>query len=310
MKKVDFFIAGEPKCGTTTLHALLAQHPAIAMSGIKEPRYFATDQVRESDAFHGGQRFFPIRTEADYHALFSGAPSSAVLGESSTNYLQSTEAAANIRAYNPAARIIAMFREPVDHIHSYHQTMVRNLHEDEPDFRTALGLEAERRDGRRVPQTAGAPSYLYYRHRQMAYAEHLERFLATFPREQIKVLLMDDLRTGLPSVYRDVLEFLGVDADFVPEFTVENAGAAPRFQALTRFRRSRWFWQYVKPWLPIRLYGPAARAAYRITSRRAARTPLDAELRRDLMREMRPRVEALQALIGRDLVTLWGYDRL
>ena len=42
-KKVDFFIVGAAKAGTTSLYHFLAQHPEVYMSPIKEPNYFADD---------------------------------------------------------------------------------------------------------------------------------------------------------------------------------------------------------------------------------------------------------------------------
>ena len=45
MKKANFFIAGVPKAGTTSLHNYLGQHPEIYMSPVKEPSYFCRDVV-------------------------------------------------------------------------------------------------------------------------------------------------------------------------------------------------------------------------------------------------------------------------
>jgi hypothetical protein len=39
----NFFIAGAPKAGTTSLYHYLGQHPEIYMSPIKEPNYFASE---------------------------------------------------------------------------------------------------------------------------------------------------------------------------------------------------------------------------------------------------------------------------
>ena len=36
----DIFIAGAPKCGTTTLYDWLAQHPAVFAPDTKEPHHF------------------------------------------------------------------------------------------------------------------------------------------------------------------------------------------------------------------------------------------------------------------------------
>ena len=36
----NLFIIGAAKCGTTSLHHYLDQHPEVSMSEVKEPRYF------------------------------------------------------------------------------------------------------------------------------------------------------------------------------------------------------------------------------------------------------------------------------
>ena len=36
----DFLVIGAPKAGSTALHAALAQHPALYMSAVKEPKFF------------------------------------------------------------------------------------------------------------------------------------------------------------------------------------------------------------------------------------------------------------------------------
>ena len=48
---IDFAIVGEPKSGTTALAEFLSSHPEICMSVPKEPAYFATDLIAESDRF-------------------------------------------------------------------------------------------------------------------------------------------------------------------------------------------------------------------------------------------------------------------
>ena len=41
--KLNFFLIGAPKSGTTLLHARLARHPQVYLSPLKEPNHFATD---------------------------------------------------------------------------------------------------------------------------------------------------------------------------------------------------------------------------------------------------------------------------
>ena len=45
MNTPNFFILGAPKCGTTSLHNYLNQHPDIYMSYKKEPHYFCYNEI-------------------------------------------------------------------------------------------------------------------------------------------------------------------------------------------------------------------------------------------------------------------------
>ena len=45
--KVDFFIVGAPKAGTTALHAHLDKHPQVCMSSDKEPNYFSYAEIEK-----------------------------------------------------------------------------------------------------------------------------------------------------------------------------------------------------------------------------------------------------------------------
>src|SRR6185436_14847515 len=106
----NFFIAGAPKAGTTSLYHYLDQHPQIYMSAIKEPHYFAAE-VREENfdpklrhwvaRDTGDLREFlsgPMREKRfggivagweDYLRLFANAGAESAVGEASVCYLWS-----------------------------------------------------------------------------------------------------------------------------------------------------------------------------------------------------------------------------
>src|SRR5271166_6089058 len=104
----DFFIVGHEKSGTTSLYKMLRGHPQIFMPDLKEPRYFVTDRRAEGAENEGA---LP-RTLEDYLALFAAAAPEQRAGEASPQYLRSKEAAGLIAEVQPAARIIAILREP------------------------------------------------------------------------------------------------------------------------------------------------------------------------------------------------------
>ena len=50
--KVDFFIVGAPKSGTTSLYHYLDQHSDINMSIVKEPNYFSAEELKRQDLYY------------------------------------------------------------------------------------------------------------------------------------------------------------------------------------------------------------------------------------------------------------------
>src|SRR4249919_676933 len=93
----NFFLAGAPKAGTTSLYHYLDQHPEIYMSPIKEPCYFSdeiryenfSDEIRRPstlDAYLAGpmieKRFGgPVTRWHDYLRLFHRAQGKTAVGE-------------------------------------------------------------------------------------------------------------------------------------------------------------------------------------------------------------------------------------
>ena len=51
--KVDFFIVGAPKAGTTSLYHYLNEHPQVEMSLQKEPDYFSDKAIQRKTGARG-----------------------------------------------------------------------------------------------------------------------------------------------------------------------------------------------------------------------------------------------------------------
>lgn len=294
MNAPDFFIVGAPKCGTTALYEYLRQHPDVFMpERIKEPHFFGSDLVFAEQA---------RLTRAAYLDLFSGAGSKRRLGEASVFYLYSQHAAKEIFDFCPHASIIMMLRDPVDMIHSFHSQRLFKGTEDVTDFASALELENERKQGRHLPKRVGLVQGLYYRELGK-YSVQVQRYLTTFGRNQVHVILFDDFRRDIAGVYRNVLRFLNVDPDFAPRFEIVNVNKRVRsdiIRELTKYTPNT-----------LRATGRAlmtrsARTGLRRMVRQwnivhQARSTMDPVLRRDLRLEFSGDVKALEALIDRDL---------
>jgi len=251
MRKLpNVFIVGAAKCGTTSLHFWLSQHPEIFMSHPKELRYWCFDLHAEADRFHFGllpaavpktfrpflrtrrwiaQRWsrsysgFPIRTLEDYLNAFDGCESYEYAGESSPDYLLSNCAAREIRNFNPEAYILIVIRDPAEFVASlYFELYSGRRGETLKTLSEALQLEEFRRRGVKVPFRARFPTTLYYRE-NARFSEQISRYLEQFPESQVRIFILDDLKCDPNRVYASILEFLDVnDKDYTPVFTPKN----------------------------------------------------------------------------------------
>jgi len=310
----DFFIVGHAKCGTTALYEMLAPHPEIFMPELKEPAFFATDLRRRFQPPGAG----PLpETLEDYLALFAPARDGQRVGEASSLYLWSREAARGIGAMAPEARIIAILREPASFLRSLHMQLLQNHIEDEKRLRRAIELEPERRAGRRIPRRSVRPQALLYSER-VRYAEQLRRYREVFGQEQMLVLIYEDFRAENEATVRRVQRFLGVDDKLPIERREANPTVMMRSQqldevvnavAVGRGRAGGAVKKVVKRVVPA---GARARMLRTAQQRlvQGPPDPPDPELMDELRRRFKPEVQALSSYLGRDLVAEWGYDRL
>ena len=294
--KPNFFIVGAPKCGTTALYEYLRPHPNIFMPKHKEPHYFAKDL--------GTYPF--IKTLDDYTALFADAGEQHLsVGEASVYYLRSSTAIANIREFNPAARVIAMFRNPVEMVHSLHSQLLYMSEESERDFETAWRLQDRRRQGVGLPPGSRGGFLVQYAEVGQ-FGTQTERVLANFPRSQVKLILYDDFAASPQAVYDEVIEFLGIPDDGRTEFPRVNESKRARLVWLRDF--------YRKPPAPLRsafrglkrmVGGQGISAvAHRIVDLNTVterRPPLSPAFRAELVAAFRDEVALLSRLLNRDL---------
>jgi len=145
----------------------------------------------------------------------------------------------------PDARLIALPRNPVDRAFSHYQHEVA-LGREALSFEEAIEREDERMRGE-VDKMLRDPSYFshaWWNYTYVArglYAEQLERWFGSFPREQLLVLFTDELAADTGDTYRRVLDFLGVQssdlASYPRIFEREYAAMNPetRIQLEDRF---------------------------------------------------------------------------
>ena len=171
MPPIDFLVIGAGRAGSTWIWHLLRQHCQCYVPARKELNYFS----REALDPRTGTNPDSDRPLEWYHQFFANAAGGQIRGEVSPSYLWSESAPARIKDYNPTIKLLAVLRDPVERSHSHYLYRMQRGALPAISFEDAL---------ERNP---------FILHRSL-YGRHLRRYFELFPREQIKILMHDQLR--------------------------------------------------------------------------------------------------------------------
>lgn len=190
---VNFVVVGVQKAGTTALFDYLQDDPAYGLPDIKEVHFFDDETIDWSAPDYG-----------PYHARFDWSDPTLIRGEATPIYIYWPRSLERLAAYNPAAKIVLMLRDPVERAWSHWR------------METSRGVETQPfswciRQGRARlfdAQPWGVHREFSYVERGF-YGEQIERLLELFPREQVLFLTADELRAEPSATLARVNAFLG-----------------------------------------------------------------------------------------------------
>ena len=199
--KVDFFIVGAPKAGTTSLYHYLKKHPQIEMSLQKEPNYFSDKEIQIQGLYYSKNR---IDTEEKYNGLFNTQKKDVIFGEGSVSYLFYPTVAQDIKVYNPMAKIIIMLRNPVERAFSHYLM----------DYR--LGLVSDSFEDIINKKSKHKNAHLFYQQyiKVGEYAAQLKRYCDIFDKKSILLIDYEDFKNDVTGTVNSAYSFLNISADF------------------------------------------------------------------------------------------------
>jgi len=283
--KPGFFVLGAAKCGTNTLHQYFDRMPDVCVPWPKESSFF-------SHHFDKGMDYY----RRTYFGHWKGRQ---CIGDMSVFNLYCPDAPLRIHQLAPDARLIVMVRNPIERAHAdWHFQSQRNR--ETRSFEQAIEQEMSQRD--QVWDVSGEDKkrrYLDSGH----YHEQVERYLQLFSRQQLKIILIDDLIARPGEVVSDVVSFLNLDPArnrFEAAIHVNKAGGLVNKKTL-RYRGWRLFRSLHKRRM---LAGPIWHWANdRLVPRtQGARKPVLCDDTRQLLGQYyQPGIESLSEFLGRDL---------
>lgn len=201
MNKLNLFIVGAAKSGTTTLYHYLEKHFQVFMPEdelYKEPAFFSKKGEKM-----GYERYLDI---------FKNAKSShKYIGEASTAYLTDNVSAKRIHDYNKDSKIIILLRNPIDRAYSLYNWMVQEGYEYSLNFEMALKKELSRKR-KKIPNFFEPEYYWNYMYLESGlYYEQVKRYFELFNSEKIKVIIFEDMVKDIQKTYQELSSFLGIE---------------------------------------------------------------------------------------------------
>jgi len=319
-KKPNLFIVGQPKSGTSYLYKVLNRHSKIFMCPFKETNYFSNDVNWKitKDRKIKSRNF--ANTEDEYLKLFESAKSECFLGEATTAYLYSKEAANRIFKFNPKAKIIALFREPISFLFSYHSQLLFSGDENEEQFQLALQKEFDSRRLEKYPVGSRPMLSLYMQ--RIKYAEQLKRFLRRFPKKNIKVIIYKDFKSNNLKVIKEIQSFLGINEEdiLIPKnIHTSKRLYSRKINGIVKFFQISGLVNNINKVNFLHLFlKKIKRIIVTINSKNYKREPLDNFFIKKLKKKIYPEVKKFNDYLKREgliddnnnVINKWGYDKI
>lgn len=182
-----FLIVGAQKCGTTTLHDVLSQHPEISVSHKKEINFFTLPQN-----YKKGLDF--------YRSFFSENKNTKSIGEASPGYLCYPDVHKKIYKDLGQIKIVIIIRDPIKRAYSQYWDNRRKLKEkytEQEIIHNYLEVEFN-------------PKSLGYFSRGVYYPD-VKKYMDQFGRDNVKIIILEELIKSQKLHLQNLYRFLNVN---------------------------------------------------------------------------------------------------
>lgn len=225
----NLLIVGAAKCGTTTLHTTLSQHPNIFACTPKEPKFFSysAGHTRYAGPLDANVETGCIKDIASYERLFSAGRNHAYRCESSAdNLYYHRDVIPAIKATLGDPKIIIALRDPVARANSAYNHLVQEGREIY-SLRKALREEEVR--------IAKGYEFLWHYRAASMYFDAVQDYMDNF--SAVHLVLLEDLSANFERELLRIGGFLNFDCSGL-RAVVENRNAPVRSLRLKQIMES------------------------------------------------------------------------
>jgi hypothetical protein len=299
--KVDFFVVGAARCGTTSLYNYLNQHPEIFLPNIKELNHFSEVESKELSDYKKPKKDREYHTKIIksyeiYKGLYKNARENQLKGDISPSYLSNTTTAQRIFNHNPDAKIIISLRNPIHRAFSHYAMNFGVGYDLNESFEKSLKAKKKQIWG-------GGNQYLELSN----YFKPVESYYRHFDFKKIHLMIFEEWTRDKDSSLRNILEFLGVDKDTYINHNIKHNEkvAYKNIKTLNVLRN-----KYIKSFIDTFLL---SKAKEKLKSKWFKKDEFDMRLSTETENELkdyfREEVERLEQLVKIPLIKTWKFKQ-
>ncbi len=264
MKKVNLFLVGAAKSGTTSVYNFLNNHSQVYTSPIKEPNYFSTD-IKVEDfsntyrrtTFLDTKEYFSkshlvnlqlsfVRDKSNYNRLFEAVSDEPIIADCSTSYLYSNDAAKNIFEYNDKAKILIVLRNPIYRAYSHYLMALKY------GFTNQGLIDSIQKDQQSENKGWGKTELFI---ELGLYVNQIKRYHKYFGKDNVKVMFFNDLKTQPTFFFKDLCRFLEIQTSNAKANYKKpiNAAMRPKSPFINKILVDVGFKKIIKQYAPMQI---------------------------------------------------------
>ncbi|SHE60207.1 Sulfotransferase domain-containing protein [Psychroflexus salarius] len=219
MNKPNTFLIGVQKAATTSIYNWLSQHPEVcAPIAMKDISFFTRPMFYKEKGIDYLLKHYE-NCQEDQKIKLQG----------SVHYIFFEDALKRIKLFNPDAKFVLILRQPMERaISSF--LYARKFNYEKLNFEDALEAEKDRMltDDLKIKSECTYINHGFY-------ASQINRFLKHFSKDQLKVILYDDLKTEPEKTIKGIFKFLSINSNFTPVFNKHNKTGSVKSKFLQSF---------------------------------------------------------------------------
>lgn len=201
MPKVNLFVVGTQKGGTTALAEFLSLHPDVCVAKNKEVHIFDHEAAPGMSA---------EEIDEAYSQHFSHYGGERYRCDATPVYMFFSDVARQLLQYNKNAKVIVLLRDPAERALS-HFYMQKRQGSERFSFLSALLIENHRLKKDSKPRCFSSAWRAFSYRSRGCYSRQLDAIFNSFKKEQVLILRNNDLVHDHYGSLNKVADFLGVE---------------------------------------------------------------------------------------------------